>query len=485
MPLDIKSGRDTDIFVQYEIPDRFQDIAKLLFLDTSNIIFIDNPLADDLCFNVGAICCARDNKIFASKKFGKLDRRQQEEIFAHELSHLVQYRNASKTLTSSQEHELEIEARDAAKMVLLSKPYKCLLSANPRKYLKWDQAGHYYTVALAYANAGLGVADCCDLAQMCWVPDQVAELAATEAAIGHKSDVLNKWYENRSEVKLSPGRSYVELIQTGLHSLTGREIEKERGFRISVVSALQKSGADKILRGIALHALGDCYSHSEINGKYMFKPPLGHFEFRGVSNFMYDDRGQDYDKTWTKGRALTYRDMLRVKCKLAHEFTGKKLKVNPDLILYALTPIFSESPLSSADMSKLRSLSNNSKAFQIAEKLSKRNGVAQDERSVCEHICEVSHLLIDVNIQIKNDIFQKSIPWDRYYKEYYKGYFSKLVQPSDGRVLMTILLKKAADWTYSGPSSASMSIAKKYEAAIYDDQVIREAAAERQTIRTR
>lgn len=144
---------------------------------------------------------------------------------------------------------------------------------NPIKYVDpsglYSEIGHYYTVYFVSLAAGFPQDIAAKNAFFAQMPDQVNRLDAIEvqkdrmfAGTGPKI-AADMWKNERTE------------IHQGLHSLTGGSAIEERAFRTSQVLQSKPGTIDF---GFALHAFGDSYAHTEMDGSgKLYETGWGHF----------------------------------------------------------------------------------------------------------------------------------------------------------------------------------------------------------------
>jgi len=114
----------------------------------------------------------------------------------------------------------------------------------------YGEAGHYYTVYFASLAAGFSPQVAQANAVFAQMPDEVNALDAFDQQVTSLSAPggMVRWSESNRD-----------LIQRGLHSLTGGSSATERA---ATSSALQKAEPGSMAFGFLLHRFGDTYAHS-------------------------------------------------------------------------------------------------------------------------------------------------------------------------------------------------------------------------------
>lgn len=209
-------------------------------------------------------------------------------ILAHEITHVIQRRNATLGygLVGCAEM-LEREAHHAAAAVAKGWPPRCRLADLEHVPRGWNWAGHYYTTYLIMLAAGLENRLAFSIAFYAQMPDQVEELDATIAGVTQSltflADIVAVSYMQPTVVDRTPERSELlrkirakaNDVQLGLHCLTGRSSITETQRRRSILTSLPLNTFEF---GLAIHPFGDSFAHRQIdNPKLMYGPVMGHF----------------------------------------------------------------------------------------------------------------------------------------------------------------------------------------------------------------
>ena len=222
-------------------------------------------------------------------------------LLAHEFAHVVQGRLPGPPATG-----VEVEASAAGLAVLAGRPFACRRAADPGRPHPWGMAGHYYTSYLVMLAAGADPADAALMAQYCQLPDEVADLDATELGtqyakwfLGDRAGSLAEEYgysemlrgaydlDSRNRINRLMAESRRQrrqqnqavweatmVVQAGLHALTGAPAEAETAYRAGVLHA---AAFPSLTFGVGLHAYGDSFAHRTLaDGGSMYAGPRGH-----------------------------------------------------------------------------------------------------------------------------------------------------------------------------------------------------------------
>jgi hypothetical protein len=256
-------------------------------------------------------------------------------VLAHEMAHVVQKRLRGNDAVGERAPSalLEREAMRSTAQVQGGEGVSPLtpdLWEGPRC---WDIEGHYYTIFAVALVAGLPLRDAARVAFFAQFPDQVKELDAIPAGTGwiegygqftlldmavnvmmteywaveHSGAFVHKhtgwawtnyltdpWIREYWDNQLLGAVQYCQHhweIQTGLHSLTGRDAEQETIFRTQKLDHLQP---DTFEFGLAIHAYGDSFAHRvACKPPVMYAAPAGHF-CKGHAADMINCRKDDY-----------------------------------------------------------------------------------------------------------------------------------------------------------------------------------------------
>ena len=178
----------------------------------------------------------------------------------------------------------EMEADSAAVQVLQGRRYACSVPLPIGQLATWGPAGHYYTVYYVLLAAGVENAEAARLAFYTQMPDEVRELDAEAAGWDYISTANDgtggdtpqdlQDASRRKTLELLREKERCEIIQMGLHCLTGRDSWAETEARRQV---LDRCSDDKFAFGLALHPLGDSFAHRKLdNERVMYSAWLGH-----------------------------------------------------------------------------------------------------------------------------------------------------------------------------------------------------------------
>ncbi len=194
-------------------------------------------------------------------------------MLAHEVVHAAQFQAALPPASTAL---LEMEADEIALRLLAGQACQVRLGASPQR-LHWGRAGHYYTLYLAGLVAGADEYTAQRMAFYGQVPDLVREFdAPTQVAIRLREldlpydMAVNLYVGSKLGVKPDDPEVCCDVIE-GLHCLTGRPASEEQARRTGI---LMGAGWGGLEFGIALHAFGDAWAHTD--GGAMYRHDYGH-----------------------------------------------------------------------------------------------------------------------------------------------------------------------------------------------------------------
>lgn len=272
---------------------------------------------------VGGYACAVEQTITISHEALALAEPKLSHIFAHEIAHIAQKRIAAPP---AKVLEIEAEAENVAKMILLGQRTQCHLSDDPMRPAFYEELGHYYTCYYIMLLAGVDPMGARIRAFFAQLPDEVLQFDATSATrdyhdYGNKDwritpnsllvgvggiagsipratpeseiqySVSSSAFVDRPPKNPKPGlglrRVYTETEISmavrhqrdqaaihGLHCLTGMGSADETKFRTKTI---QENWTDPVISGLALHPFGDSFSHREIGNEWsMYDSHHGH-----------------------------------------------------------------------------------------------------------------------------------------------------------------------------------------------------------------
>ncbi len=199
-------------------------------------------------------------------------------VLAHELSHAVQRRNATRSGSRlACAGQLEAEANGAALACVLGQRFTCRLSDAGRVPRYWGVAGHYYTALFVMLTAGMDAKLAARQAMFTQMPDQVDELDATCAGL----DLL-KTFAVTPFVMDRIAKDYA--VQKGLHCLTGGNAALETARRQII---LQSAALESMEFGLAIHPFGDSYAHRVLyHQDVLYGPGAGHLRAWTTPDFI-------------------------------------------------------------------------------------------------------------------------------------------------------------------------------------------------------
>jgi hypothetical protein len=266
-----------------------------------------NQALGSIAFAVDGHICFRSNPdTWADKRFTYL--------LAHEVAHIMQKRNTVRAHASScavPNTHLEREACMAALRVLRGERVGQVTpdtSSSPRLY---GPAGHYYTAFYTAMAAGFPYDTASSIAFFTQLPDLVCELDAHVAGNDWNLEAFGVYLKSTPQFCADHlltqeyqrfWQSYTDVsidqmvhdwqIQAGLHSLTGGNAKQEQTKRKNILLNLKPSDVPQF--GLAVHAFGDSYAHSDFHGgPNMYGPPYGH----GVEVINHIIRADGWDPT--------------------------------------------------------------------------------------------------------------------------------------------------------------------------------------------
>ena len=247
-------------------------------------------------------------------------------MLAHEAVHAAQFQAALRTAPVAL---LEIEADELAPRLLAGQACRVRLGASPRR-LHWGRAGHYYTLYLASLVAGADDYTAQRMAFYGQIPDLVSEFdAPTQVAIRLRAldmpldTAVNLYVRNKRGVTPDDPEVCCDVIE-GLHCLTGRPASEEQSRRTQI---LMGAGWGGLEFGIALHALGDAWAHTD--GGVMFGHDYGHAR-KGHSPDSINSNQQKYKDYYN---ALLFVLRANIPCRVA---PGSPSAATADMVASAL-----------------------------------------------------------------------------------------------------------------------------------------------------
>lgn len=143
---------------------------------------------------------------------------------------------------------------------LLTKNNEEFSLLDPTKVDNYNEAGHYYTTFYTALETGNDLETSQTLALYSQIADEVNSLDATSVALDFVADTISKGA--LSLLVHTDAKEKMEVIQEGLHSLTGENAEKTRAI---VTDAINNAETDEV-KGLLIHVLGDAYAHTKMDG---------------------------------------------------------------------------------------------------------------------------------------------------------------------------------------------------------------------------
>ena len=221
-------------------------------------------------------------------------------LIAHELAHVVQKR-AGLDARAGIGADHETEASAAADAIHAGRPVPALSPDSDAELRTWQEEGHYFTVYYVAAAAGIEKRLAGITAMRAQIPDEVVELDATDQGFNAGAHLISTSFvlsqggglgalfdgpvRRRQEKMLKDATLALDvarMVQRGVHCLNGNNGETETRFRAGV---LRGGNIEDFGFGLALHALGDSFSHREPNGRM----------FSGLTGHLRSDPGEDID----------------------------------------------------------------------------------------------------------------------------------------------------------------------------------------------
>ncbi|HET9767521.1 MAG TPA: SpvB/TcaC N-terminal domain-containing protein [Thermoanaerobaculia bacterium] len=147
---------------------------------------------------------------------------------------------------------------------------------------KYGEAGHYYTVYFVSLAAGFDHAKAARNAVYAQLPDEVRQLDAIEVAEDYGifgvaavlTSVAARQRVSAAGIReLSRLKDQLDVVQGGLHALTGGDIATERDL---TRKGIAQSAPGSLRFGLLLHRLGDTYAHAEPGTGRMYPAQIGH-----------------------------------------------------------------------------------------------------------------------------------------------------------------------------------------------------------------
>jgi hypothetical protein len=274
-------------------------------------------------------------------------------LLAHELAHVAQQRLGRASGHTAHPPRylarlVEIEADLAAAVLLRGGRFNCAISDDRGLPACWDVAGHYYTPYLMFLNAGVDPEVAQRLALWCWMPDQVSEFDAFDCLVtktrrhkndadspqDHSDNVEDIFAECELKANKNDGRlaleyrthQYHRVVQRGFHVLTGGSSLPETQRRKEIIEKMNAT-TPLLFRGLALHALGDCFAHRQLS--IGASGPIGRYFTEGSDTlystpFGHARDGHDVDHIFHSSRGLIYMAYVRALDELACKYNNKE-----------------------------------------------------------------------------------------------------------------------------------------------------------------
>jgi hypothetical protein len=183
-----------------------------------------------------------------------------------------------------------VEAHAAAAAVCGGRPFTCTLADRPDIPRAWAYAGHYYTVYLLMLAARIDRTVAQRAAFYAQVADQVAEFDAKhlgfdmikQGCIGVAGCVAAGPVSLLTRVPVVKNAfsnlQNDQIVQMGLHALTGRLSGSEEALRQKRLQAEDFTSDLRCFRfGLAAHAYGDSFAHRTLDrSENMYSAGAGH-----------------------------------------------------------------------------------------------------------------------------------------------------------------------------------------------------------------
>jgi len=395
-----------------------QRFSRLLGVDLYDAKVEANAFAQAVCSSRQATAIAAGNTILLGEDFHALDPCSRQFILAHEYAHLAQKKNARQKRSCGIEDSTaacETEADHAAFRLVRGQRFTCRKRSEYEKPMAWGCVGHFWSVWLAYLNAGADDKIAFKTALFSWMPDQVHEFDAKhlyidttvknfalQIAAGSVSNYDTSFATPQLVESITrPRTDYYEKIHRGLHCLTGGDSEAETRFRTKVLS---DTTMNPLLRGMAHHSFGDSFAHRVIGTPGKMYPV-------GSGHGPHSIAGKDPDKVSHEKAGKNYLLYMETLQQVACSWTSKQPTIPIESMLLMLNPMLhpscrvSNATASTADPSPIEQISLES--------------CGDDEKACAEHLKKIAARALNRPMtRIWYDPIRDPKPWVDYYREH-------------------------------------------------------------------
>lgn len=396
-----------------------QRYSQLLGVDLYDAKVEANAFAQAMCSSRQATAIATGNTILLGEGFHALDSQAKQFILAHEYAHLAQKKNGLRKRSyenSDSTTACETEANHAATRLVSGQRFTCNATSEYEKPMAWGCVGHFWSVWLAYLNAGEDDKIAFKTALFSWMPDQVLEFDAKHLYIDAtvKSFSMRLAASSISDFDTSfrtlglvesvtrQKTDYYEKMHRGLHCLTGGDSGAETRFRTNVLS---NTTMNLLLRGMAHHSFGDSFAHRVIGspGK-MYPVGSGHGPHSAV--------GKDPDKVSHEKAGKNYLLYMEALQKVACARTGKQPTIPIQSLLQMLNPMLH--PTCRVSVTSQENTKDQSSIEEIS-----RDACGEDEKSCAEHLRKIAAKAMKRPMtRLWYDPIRDPKPWVDYYREH-------------------------------------------------------------------
>lgn len=364
------------------LPDALrQRLERGFAVDLSAVRVHRCRTARRLTEKLGTVACAVDGAIFLGADVPDM-------VLAHEVVHLLQARLPGAGRVAA----AEAEAHHLAARALAGLPCRVAVPADAAQPLRWEEAGHYYTVYYVALACGLPNDDAMRIAFWTQFPDEVSELDAVKAGfdmpraardqvgawlyedtgiresieqfvVGLNNDIVNAMGLPGGHMTYVKAEPYKDLqvnldVQRGLHCLTGANWDDETSRRAWASGKADLSDG-YFEFGMSLHCFGDSYAHRNHDSGKMYPTVIGH----GIETKFTQIAGDEVSKlinaqhtdALTPARLREFKGyVLHLYSIIASRFPQFPRRSDPEMVAFTLTGVLTEQPDPNEQIGRIR-----------------------------------------------------------------------------------------------------------------------------------
>lgn len=331
--------------------------------------------------DLGTPACAVDGAILLGAEVP-------DAVLTHEVIHILQARLPGSAPVAAAEGE----AHRLAARALAGLACRVAVPADGALPLRWEEAGHYYTVYYVALACGLPNDDAMRIAFWTQFPDEVSELDAVKAGfdipraaagqvgawayedtgirdrleefvVGLNNDIVGQMGLPIGHVTYVRPEPYKDLqvnldVQRGLHCLTGNDwtLETTRREWVSNKADLTDGYFEF---GVSLHCYGDSFAHRNHDSGRMYPTVIGH----GIETKFTQIAGDEVSKlinaqhtdALTPARLREFKEyVLRLYKLMTNRFPQYRPRSAPDAVAFTLTGVLTEQPDANVQIGRIR-----------------------------------------------------------------------------------------------------------------------------------